>query len=611
MAIDPYAPKPEPEPEPEPETSARSRTLSLPARSSENDIVRTLFDLGRRVSSVLDLDELLERIPALIQRLVVFDAFAVYLLDEDRGRLDIAHSVGYPEASRQLQFPVGEGLVGVAVREGRPIRINDVSADPRYTAVVPDMGSELVVPLRHKARVIGALNVLSGGVDQFGPIDESILRQFAAHVSVAIVNARLFEREHRSAETFETLAEIGRDVSSILDLDDLLMRIAQLTKRVIDYRTFGIFLLNDRRDELEVKVAVKYGQVVDVPRIPIGQGLVGFAALHEDPVLVPDVSSDPRYIPVVKDVRSELAVPMMLKDRCIGVLDLESPELDAFDKQDVVILTVLASQAAVAIENARLYEAVVANELRLERELRFAQRVQIALLPTAAPAQSDYEVSGRFEPATELGGDFHDFLTPNEGTLVVAVGDVSGKGVAAALYGAFAGELVRSRTFRRRFDPERFGPAGVLESLNTILHERRLEEYYCTLCYASFDFVHRSIMLSNSGLPYPIRCGRDGCRQIKLPGLPLGSFAGSTYDELTLDLEPGDLWVFCSDGIFDTLDPEGRDFGTERAVGVIDRSRDESAEDVVNDLFRAVRSFRADAPIIDDMTAVAVKVTLA
>ncbi len=609
MAIDPYAPKTEPEPEPE--TSARSRTLSLPARSSENDIVRTLFDLGRRVSSVLDLDELLERIPALIQRLVVFDAFAVYLLDEDRGRLDIAHSVGYPEASRRLQFPVGDGLVGVAVREGRPIRINDVSADPRYMAVVPDMGSELVVPLRHKARVIGALNVLSGGVDQFGPIDESILRQFAAHVSVAIVNARLFEREHRSAETFETLAEIGRDVSSILDLDDLLMRIAQLTKRVIDYRTFGIFLLNDRRDELEVKVAVKYGQVVDVPRIPIGQGLVGFAALHEDPVLVPDVSSDPRYIPVVKDVRSELAVPMMLKDRCIGVLDLESPELDAFDKQDVVILTVLASQAAVAIENARLYEAVVANELRLERELRFAQRVQIALLPTAAPAQSDYEVSGRFEPATELGGDFHDFLTPNAGALVVAVGDVSGKGVAAALYGAFAGEFVRSRTFRRRFDPERFGPAGVLESLNTILHERRLEEYYCTLCYASFDFTHRSVRLSNSGLPYPIRCGRDGCRQIKLPGLPLGSFAGSTYDELTFDLESGELWVFCSDGIFDTLDPEGRDFGTERAVEVVDRSRDASAEDVVNDLFKAVRTFRADAPIIDDMTAVAVKVKLA
>lgn len=590
-------------------TRESARVLSLAARGSEHEIVRTLFDLGRRVTAVLDLDELLERIPALIQRLIVFDAFAVYLLDEEQGRLHIAHSVGYPDGAGQREFAVGEGLVGTAVRDGRPIRINDLSTDPRYVEVVPEMGSELVVPLRHKAKVIGALNVLSGGTAQFGAIDESILRQFAAHVAVAIVNARLFEREHRSAETFETLAEIGRDVSSILELDDLLMRIAQLTKRVIDYRTFGIFLLNDRRDELEVKVAVKYGRTVDVPRIPIGHGLVGFAALHEEPVLVSDVSRDPRYIPVVPDVRSELVVPMMLKDHCIGVLDLESPELDAFDKQDVVVLTVLASQAAVAIENARLYEAVVSNELRLERELRFAQRVQVALLPTAEPSGSpDYEVAGRFEPAQELGGDFHDFLTPTARTLVVAVGDVSGKGVAAALYGAFAGELVRSRTFRKRFDPKRFGPAGVLESLNTILHERRLEEYYCTLCYASFDFEGRSLALANSGLPYPIRSGRDGCRQIKLPGLPLGSFPGSTYDELAFDLDPGDLWVFCSDGIYDTLDAEGREFGVERAVDVVRGARDRSAAQVVDDLFESAREFRGNAPVHDDMTAVAVRV---
>ena len=255
------------------------------------------------------------------------------------------------------------------------------------------------------------------------------MRQFGAHVAVALVNARLFERSRRDAEAFETLAEIGREVAAVLDLDELFSRIAQLTKRVIDYRTFGILLLNEERGELEMKLAVQYGEKVEVPRVRLGEGLVGYAALHREPVLVADVSQDPRYIKLVPDVRSELAIPLLLKDRCIGVVDLESPELDAFSKRDVEILTLLASQAAVAIENARLYEEVRANEERLEKELRFAQRVQTALLPAGPPKRlKGIEVAAAFAPARELGGDFHDYLSPESNTLVVAVGDVSGKG---------------------------------------------------------------------------------------------------------------------------------------------------------------------------------------
>ena len=134
-----------------------------------------------------------------------------------------------------------------------------------------------------------------------------------------------------------------------------------------------------------MKVAVRYGDKVTVPRVKLGNGLVGYAALHKVAVNVPDVSADPRYIKVVDDARSELVIPLMVQDRCIGVFDLESPELDAFGKSQVEIVTLLASQAAVAIENARLYETIRANEVRLEKEIRFAQRVQAALLPTELP----------------------------------------------------------------------------------------------------------------------------------------------------------------------------------------------------------------------------------
>ena len=168
------------------------------------------------------------------------------------------------------------------------------------------------------------------------------------------------------------------------------------------------------------------------------------------------------------------------------MFDLESPELDAFKKSDAEVLTLLASQAAVAIENARLYQTIRANEARIEKELRFAQQVQEALLPTELPKRlKGVDVAARLAPARELGGDLYDFLSPEPNSLVVAVGDVSGKGVPAALYSAFVGEIVRSRTFRRRYAPERFGPAGVLASMNTILCERQLEAYYCTLATRS------------------------------------------------------------------------------------------------------------------------------
>jgi phosphoserine phosphatase RsbU/P len=581
------------------------------APANIRELVITLFELGREITSVLDVDELLPKIPQLIARITKFNAFAVYLLDPTRNDLTIAYSVGYPdEVARTLHVQVGRGLVGAAVAAGTPLLVNDVREDPRYVEAVPGSLAELVVPLRRKGRVIGALNLLSDTPGQFTETDEALRRQFGAHVAVAIENARLFERERQYTGTLETLSEIGREFGAILQLDELLTRIANLTRRVIDYRTFGILLVNEDTGELEMKVAVRYGDKVMVPRVKLGHGLVGFAALHKEPVNVPDVASDPRYIKVVDDARSELVIPLLLKDRCIGVFDLESPELDAFSKRHVEILTLLASQAAVAIENARLYETIRANEVRLEKEIRFAQRVQTALLPTELPKRmKNVDLSARFAPARELGGDLYDYLAPEPNSLVVAVGDVSGKGVPAALYSAFAGELIRSRTFRRRYAPERFGPSGVLASTNTILHQRQLEEYYCTLCYAVFDLKRRTVTLANSGLPYPIRCSGDEVAQIVLPGVPLGSFAGSTYDELSFDLAAGDAFVFCTDGVFEANDALGREFGAERLLQVVAETRARPAREIVDAIFNAVQEFRGDTPPNDDMTAVALRIT--
>src|SRR6266699_2513483 len=150
--------------------------MTSPANSTEQ--LTTLFALGREVASVLDLDELLQKIPQLIARITDFQAFAVYLLDEKRNELSVAYSVGYSEeVARTLTLKVGQGLVGAAVAEGHPIVVNDVDSDPRYVEAVPGSKAELVVPLRRKGRVIGALNLLSDQPGQFTEADETMLRQ--------------------------------------------------------------------------------------------------------------------------------------------------------------------------------------------------------------------------------------------------------------------------------------------------------------------------------------------------------------------------------------------------------------------------------------------------
>jgi phosphoserine phosphatase RsbU/P len=588
-----------------------ARAASAARLPTDTELLSTLAELGREVTSVLAIEELLAKIPVLIARLTRFSAFSVYLLDEKEQVLTIGYAVGYPDGvPGTLRLQVGQGVVGAAVQEGRPILVNDIREEPRYMGPLRNMLSQLAVPLRRKGKVIGALNLLNEAEGAFTTQDEALLRQFAAHVAVAIENARLFESERNYVATLETLAEIGREMSSILDLDALLTRIANLTKRLVDYRTFGLLLLNDSTQVLEMKLAVRYGQGAESRQMKLGEGLVGWAALHKEPVLVTDVSKDPRYVNLVEDARSELVIPLLIKDRCIGVFDLESPELSAFTKEHKELLTLLASQAAIAIDNARLYDEIRRKEERIEKELRFAQRVQLALLPTELPkAVEGVDVAGRFEAARELGGDLHDFLVPEADTLVVAVGDVSGKGAPAALYGAFAAELVRSRTLRRRFIPDRFSVSGVLRAMNTTLHERQLEEYYCTLCYAFFDLGQRSLTMSNSGLPYPLRCTDTECAPIELPGVPLGSFPGVTYDEVTLPLQQGDLFVFCTDGIFEAMNDDGVEFGAQRLSAVVQEHRKTSARAIVDAIFEAVADFTGAGPHADDMTAVAVKIT--
>ena len=205
---------------------------------------------------------------------------------------------------------------------------------------------------------------------------------------MAIENATLYRETRWYAGLLATLYEIGKETASILDLDALLQRLAEIVKRVIDYEMFGILLLDEERQELVLRKAVNFGPAKERSRIAVSEGLCGAAVRSRAPVLVGDVRKDPRYVSLVPETRSELVVPLVHKDRVIGVFDLESPVLDRFTERHVKVLTPLASQVAVAVENARLVAEIRKNEERLARELRIAQDDPAGALPGGLPLGS-------------------------------------------------------------------------------------------------------------------------------------------------------------------------------------------------------------------------------
>jgi sigma-B regulation protein RsbU (phosphoserine phosphatase) len=372
---------------------------------------------------------------------------------------------------------------------------------------------------------------------------------------------------------------------------------------VIDYDSFGILLLDEGREELVLRKAVNFGTARERSRIPVADGLVGAAVRSREPVLVGDVRKDPRYVSLVPETRSELVVPLVHKDRVIGVLDLESPVLDRFTEEHVKVLIPLASQVAVAVENARLLAEIRKNEARLSRELRIAQEIQHALFPEGSPSGAGWEASAHFRPARELGGDLYDFYDMGGGLLGVATGDVAGKGVPAALFAAFASGTIRSRAYERR------APADLLHRVNRTLRRRGIEGLFCTLAYALFDFQDRSLRLANSGLPYPIhyRAAERRAVTVEVSGLPLGTFDGVTYDEVTVQPGKGDLFVFYTDGLVEAR--RGREeYGQDRLLRGIESHAGLPAPELGERLLADLEAFLEEASPADDVTLIVVKV---
>jgi len=385
---------------------------------------RVISKVGHRITSILDIDEVLVQVVRLINQSFGYDHVAIALIEGDEAvyKVGVGASWNDPHFKfRPARLKVGqEGITGWVAAMGQPLLVPDVSQEPRYVWMRgSNTRSELMVPIKVKGNVVGVLDAQSDQLNAFDESDLAVLQSLAYQAAVVIENARLFKAEQRRAEQFRVISEVGRNITSILDVDELLGEIARLIRETFGYYLVGISLIEG--DELVVRAGA--GLPFDDPhsqplRIKVGgKGITGWVAGTGESFLSPDVSQEPKYLPLSDAVqtRSELCVPLKSKDAVIGVLNVESDQLNAFDESDLATLQSLAHQAAIAIENARLFRDT-ARQVRELRALADASRIISSMLDQDHLLQALYEQITRIAPT-----DFYLIALYDEATNVVSI----------------------------------------------------------------------------------------------------------------------------------------------------------------------------------------------
>ncbi len=569
-----------------------------------SDLLEILVEASELVSrQSLDLDRLLHGLAELVRKVIDYQLFAVLLRSGDSS-LRMRFAIGYSEDTvRQLRIQIGEGITGEAAETMRTVVVQDVRQDPRYLMAIDAVRSEIAVPLAARGKLVGVIDLQSTERDGFDEASRSVLELIASRFSLAIEAARLHQATLRQNRVLRTLSRIAQQFTQILHLDDLLKKVASLIRGVIPYDALTILMLEEDGQVLKHYFGVRFDQRVQWDNIPIGKGIVGAAAKEKKSILVRDTEQDSRYLAMFEEIRSEAAVPLMVKNEVIGVINLESEEVGAFTPNDLRMLNSLAPQIAIAIENARLYEEVARHKARMETDLTAARVLQQHMLSSVRPEFEGIEIAARNDSAEEVTGDLYDFFPFPGEHLGILIGDVSGKGAAAALYAALAGGILRNLA-----RPD-LSPAELLALANEALLARKVETRYLTALYAQWYPQTSRLVVANAGQPRPIARRNGKVEALPVAGIPLGLLPGSTYEVAEFTMAAGDLLVIVSDGITETMSPSKLEYDENCLIAVMKAHPAASAEEMIEAIFEDLKEFSATTGQVDDRTVIAARFT--
>jgi serine phosphatase RsbU (regulator of sigma subunit) len=523
------------------------------------------------------------------RRLVAFD-----YPDDDEARVPV-----------ELRRGGADGPAGWAITRREPLHLGPGDPRPAFTGAADPFESIIVIPLYRRGQVFAAIECVDkrdGG--PFTDEDYDRLEAASEQIALAMDNAMLHQATERRALEKDVLLGVSRMLAAPHDLDDVTEAMLKALRHVVSYDAAAIYLVNPRTHRLEMVAEIGHPDMTaDAFRLQIGQGIVGWVAKTGEPLIVPDVRADSRYVVARPSTRSELAAPLQLEGRTIGVFNIESELEDAYHEGHLAIVSGFAAQAAVAVQRAQLARERLERR-RMEKELAIAREIQLSFLPKSSPEIPGFDLAGTALPHAEVGGDYYDFINVSQNRLGLAMADVSGKGVPAALImaGFRMGLLAEIRN--------EFAIRAVMRKVNAILHESTERHKFVTAFYGVLDYRNRVLIFSNAGHNPPILLRADGSVEYLMEGgVALGVLPDAFYEERPVAIRAGDVLLLYTDGVSEAESEKdiNDQFGRERIEESLRRRMSHSAQVMVDGLVEDVRAFAGERGQTDDLTLMVVK----
>jgi sigma-B regulation protein RsbU (phosphoserine phosphatase) len=563
---------------------------------------------SRLLNSTLDYDRLLGLIMKVVKDALDVETVSVIFHDADGKNLVFELARGkHGQEIIGLKVPIGTGVVGWVAQNKKPIIINDVSKDKRFTPILGNkLGmktrSIMSIPLKRGNRFIGVLEAVNRLTKvPFSDEDLEIFLALGDHIATAIENARLYREAERKQLESSLLYKVSATLGRSLLLDDVLEEILVSLKKLICYDAAAIFVLDRKSQMLVSEIHHGYDPAKEHRLLlKFDEGVVGWAARHKKGVIVPDCSKDTRYVNARRRTGSELVAPMMSRGSVIGLFNLESDAKHAYRAKDLRLLNMFAAQAAVSIERASLYEEQRVKR-EIERELKLARIVQQFFTPTHTKKIGPFTLAGRNYPSLELSGDYVDFFPLKKPYAAFAIADVAGKGVPASII------MSSFRAILHTAAPYYTSARDIAQRANEILLETARRHDFVTAFIGVLNYKTGEITYCNAGHEPPVLMRNDGSYELLETGGPvLGVFEDIPLEEGTVALD--DNLLFCyTDGTVDATNSAEEPFGMERLLAFLELHRRFGPSRICTGLRRQLKAHVKEMPQLDDMTFLALK----
>jgi sigma-B regulation protein RsbU (phosphoserine phosphatase) len=574
---------------------------------SQTKIEKLFLHAARMLNSTLEYEELMKLVMRLTVDATNAEASLVYRIDKEQDVMKSRFFDGRDFSVRYFSLPRGQGIISWVAEHQEPVIINDVAADSRFYRPLEEMGgikcrSILAIPLIGRGQMIGVIEAINKIDGDFNERDLDTLVGLANQIAVAIENARLYREAKKEATERQLLYEVGKKLSSTLNINEVLKLILDSLRKVVGFDAGAVFLINNEKGEVSTVYSEGYEEAhAEFVQLKLGQGLVGWVAKSGESVIVPDVSKDSRYIKAIDGTMSEIVAPIKLDNRVIGVLNLECRQLSAFDKHSLELIKTFASHAAISIDRANLHGKMLESQ-RLEEQLSIAREIQLTFIPKKDPSILGYDISGINIPSGEVGGDYFDFIRIIEHQTGIAIADVAGKGIPASLImAAFRASLIAEIR-------NNYAIRMICKKVNSLIYESVERENYVTAVYGVLDSKNDILTFSNCGHNRPIFLRNDGRVEYLTEGGPaLGVVPDSDYEERPVYLRSGDLILFYTDGVTEAYNDNNEEFGINRLIETLRMYRKLRSPEILQRVNERVREFASESHIFDDLTMIALK----